>query len=84
MSTKLLENVGEGTELGKRTYIEGVVVESSCKCGATMKCDLGSDYLGYPVVGRWQNLYFYCDECDTEYEETVKVRILLNLEIKEE
>ena len=37
MSTKLLENVGEGTELGRRTYIEGVVVEPYCKCGATMK-----------------------------------------------
>lgn len=84
MGIKLLENVGKGTELGKRTYIEGVVVEKECSCGSVIEKDLSSDYLSYPTVGSWQSLYFYCEDCDTEYEETVEVRILLNLEIKEE
>lgn len=82
--TRILKDVGRGTELAKRTYIDGVVVEKKCECGEILQKDLGSDYLSYPSVGHWQSLCFYCDECDIEYEQDVKVRILLNLEIKEE
>ena len=84
MSIKILKNVGSGTELAKRTCLEGVVLEKKCECGAVLKNDLSSDYLSYPTVGSWENIYFYCDDCHAEYDDSVKVRIILDLEIKEE
>lgn len=82
---RVLENVAVGTELAKRTYLDDVMLEKDCdNCGSKMKHDLGSDYLSYPTVGSYQNIYMYCDECGTEYEEAMKVRIVLNLEIEED
>ena len=83
MSTKVIENVGVGTELAKRTYLDGVLIEKVCDCGNVIQVDLESDYLTYPTVGRFQNIYVYCDECGTEYPEgTLKVKIVLNLEVE--
>lgn len=78
-----LENVGQGTELDKRFYLDGVVLYKECKCGNIMEKDLESDYLSYPCVGYPEKLYLYCDECDVEYEEALKVTVSINLEVEE-
>lgn len=80
---KLIENVGIGTELGKRFYLEGVILEKECSCGNVMKVDLGSNYLCYPCVGHLERVYVYCDECDTEHNEALKVKVVVNLEVYE-
>ncbi len=85
MTTKILENIAVGTELAKRTCLEGVVLKKDCPvCGEEMSVDLESDYLSYPSVGRFENIYMYCEECDSEYEEALKVRIIMNLEVIDE
>lgn len=83
MSTKLLENVGKGTELDKRTYIDGVVIEKTCDCGEVLKCDLESDYLNYPVIGQPYSLSFYCDNCEKDFYDAVDVTIQLNLIVED-
>ena len=80
---KVLENVGVGTELTKRFYLDDVVITKECSCGAVMEKDLSSDYLSYPMVGYPENIYFYCDECGTEYEDAVKVTVIINLLVEE-
>lgn len=81
MSTKLLENVGKGTELDKRTYIDGVVVEKVCNCGEVLTFDLGRDYLNYPIVGQPYSLSFYCEKCEEDFDDAVEVTISINLTI---
>ena len=80
---KVLENVGVGTELEKRFYLDDVVITKECSCGAIMEKDLSSDYLSYPVVGYPENICLYCDKCDTEYEDYVKVTVIINLMIED-
>lgn len=80
---KLLENVGIGTELDKRFYLDGVILEKECLCGNIMKVDLGIQYLSYPAVGYPESIYMYCDECSTEYEAALKVKVVVNLEVYE-
>ena len=83
MSEYTLENVGIGTELAKRFTIDGVVLKKDCVCGETMTKDLSGDYLSYPCVGYPENIYMYCDECGTGYEEALKVTVRINLEVEE-
>lgn len=78
-----LENVGIGTELAKRFYLDGVVLKKKCDCGSIMEKDLGDYNLDYPYVGSPENIYMYCDECGSEYEEALKVTIRINLEVEE-
>lgn len=78
-----LENVGIGTELAKRFTIDGVILKKDCVCGETITKDLSGDYLYYPCVGYPENIYMYCDECGTEYEEALKVTVRINLEVEE-
>lgn len=79
---KLLENVAVGTELAKRTCLDGVVLEKKCDCGNMMSVDLGSDYLSYPVVGHSESVYMYCEECHKEHEEAFHIKIVMNLELE--
>lgn len=83
---KVLENIGKGTELAKRCYLEDTIISMKCRCGEVLKKDLSSDYLPYPVVGHETNLYFYCDECDSEYENEVSITLSINaiVEYKDE
>lgn len=78
-----LQNVGKGTELAKRFYLDGVILKKECDCGSVMEKDLGEYNLDYPCVGYPESIYMYCDECGTEYEEALKVTININLEVEE-
>ena len=71
----------EGVELGKRTYLPGVMLKSTCpKCGTPWTKDLGSDYLSYPVVGKPHNAYGYCHNEACEHEWPVMVIVRLTIE----
>lgn len=78
-----LENVGIGTELDKRFTLDGVVLYKKCKCGNIMEKDLEGGYLSYPCVGYPEKLYLYCENCEEEYEEALKVTVRINLEVEE-
>lgn len=81
--TYTLDNVGKGTELAKRFTINDVILKKECSCGTIIEKDLSRDYLYYPVVGYPENIYMYCDECGTEYEEAFKVTVNINLTVEE-
>lgn len=83
MSKYTLENVGIGTELAKRFTIEDVILKKECVCGAIMTKNLSGDSLSYPCVGYPEDIYMYCDECETDYEEALKVTVRINLEVEE-
>ena len=78
-----LENVGIGTELAKRFTLDGAILKKECSCGELLTVDLGGDYLSYPRVGLPEDIYLYCDECGTDYEEAFRVTIHINLEVEE-
>lgn len=53
----------------KRCYVEWAVIKIKCpECNTDNMLNLGSDYLSHPVVGQADWLYFYCDECDSDFE----------------
>lgn len=79
---KLLENVGIGTELDKRFYLGGVMLEKECSCGNIMKVDLGSQHLSYPCVGCPESIYMYCDECGKEHEDALQVTVNISLSVE--
>lgn len=74
----VFDNVGVGTELSKRFYLEGFKVKKDCICGVTLEEDVK---LEYPVVGYPEMMYFYCDECGEEYEDSVEVTVNISLEV---
>lgn len=78
-----LENVGVGTELDKRFYLDDVVLKRQCDCGHIMVKDLSEYHLSYPSVGYPESICMYCDECDTEYEDALRVTVRINLEVEE-
>ena len=39
--------------------------------------------MSYPVVGEYDSFSMYCDNCDTEHEEAVKIKIEINLVVEE-
>lgn len=80
---KVLKNVGVGTELAKRFYLEDVTLTKPCDCGHIMSIDLSTQCLDYPVVGNPESLYMYCDNCDKEHEDAIKVTISINLTVEE-
>jgi hypothetical protein len=51
----------------KRFYFDGKMGIDCPSCNSKMNRDFSSDYLSYPAPGN-QNWYFYCHECDCEYE----------------
>ena len=79
---KILKNVGVGTELSKRFNLDAKI-EKKCSCGHIMVYDLNRNYLSYPSVGIPENIYFYCDECNTDHKFPVKVTIRIDLEIED-
>ena len=79
----ILENVGKGAELAKRFHLNNVVINKVCNCGEILEYDLGRDYLSYPTVGYPENIYFYCNECGAEYEDSVSVEVQINLVVTE-
>lgn len=81
--TKVYENVGKGLELGKRTYLGGVVYEHECsKCGTKLKRDFGDDYLSHPEVGVSEKFSIYCYKCDDE-DVIGKIKVELKVTIED-
>lgn len=80
MKNLLLENVGVGTELAKRTHLEDVKIKRVCDCGEELEKDLSNDYLSYPVVGYPETLNFYCDKCEKDFDD-VTVTLSINLTV---
>lgn len=61
----------EAVDLGKRFYLPGVVLESSCpKCRCVWSLDLGSDYIDQYMSTETPievKAYCGCDGCDAEW-----------------
>lgn len=72
----------EALTLEKRTYLPGIVLKHKCDCGENLELNFSSDYLSYPTVGKKTSVIFYCGECDSEYEQKVKINMTLDVEEK--
>ncbi len=49
-----------------------------CKCGETVKQDLAGDhYLSHPVIGKPEDVGFWCEHCDNEWTEKMVLEITL-------
>ncbi len=52
----------------KRFYFDGKLEVNCPDCKSKMTRDFGTDYLSYPTFGDKETWYFYCDECESEFE----------------
>ena len=70
----------------KRCYILGAVAKLKCPdCGEEIEHDFGDQYLSHPEVGDDDDLCFYCDGCDKEWEAPMKVTsAVVTIEIDDE
>lgn len=75
-----IENVGVGTELGKRVYLENTIICDKCKCGHGNVLNLGSHRcLDYPEVGKKDILYYCCEQCGEDCQ--IEYKLEMNLTI---
>ncbi len=80
MSNKLKFKIKPGLELDKRTYLNGAVFETTCKCGEKLRCDFGDEYLSHPIVGEKEDFTIWCDECEDDIEiGTTKIQMTLTI-----
>lgn len=64
-------------ELDKRFYVPFVVQDDCEECGTVAKVDLEEQYLSYPVIGQPENIYFYCRNCEHEWQGRVVLDVTL-------
>jgi hypothetical protein len=63
----------------KRFYMPGIKVVSVCpKCNEERELDFNDQYLSYPVVNRFQNIYFYCEPCEENWDEEIMLEIKIS------
>lgn len=80
----------KGVDLGKRLYLEGVVLDLQCPhCKSIVEHDFGRQHLEYFISGDTETLdYLYCDACgeETDYSGTdkyfAKVKVDLHVTIE--
>lgn len=59
----------------KRCYVGDMVIEMPCpNCKNIIMNDFEEQYLSYPVVGRKDYIYFYCENCSSEFELPIKIK----------
>ena len=70
----------------KRCYVQGAVVKTKCpSCGHEMEVDFGDQYLSHPEVGEEDNVGFFCDGCEKEWEARGKViSAVVTIEVHDE
>lgn len=63
----------------KRFYMPGIKAFSVCpNCKREHEIDFIEQYLSYPVVNRFQNIYFYCEPCNENWEEEAMLEVKLS------
>lgn len=76
---KIVGKFTEGNIDVKRFYLPGISLESCCpKCGMKVTRDFGANYISYPVVGKPEPAYMYCEECDEEW----RVSLILDISVR--
>lgn len=75
----------EGEMPIKRFYFDGIVELDCPNCKSKISCNFGENYLSYPTPGEKFDLYFYCNDCDCEFDmpgklESIKVNISYELD----
>lgn len=58
----------------KRCYVDGKIMIKCPNCGEVITHNFKEHYLCNPEVGKKTDCYFYCDNCDHEYEIPMRVK----------
>jgi hypothetical protein len=62
----------------KRFYLPGVKAMDECaKCNRTIEIGYSDHYLSDPVAGDRCKIYFWCEDCDYEWEQEAVLKISL-------
>lgn len=72
-----IEEIDEKIELSKRTYLPFILKTNCNHCNKELVKDLTTNYLSYPIINTIQDICFYCNDCDKEQEEKVKLIVKL-------
>jgi hypothetical protein len=64
-------------ELNKRIYLP-FVLSIICECSNILENNLSTTCLNYPIIGKPEEISFYCNECEREYIK--KIKVLINIE----
>lgn len=70
----------EGLELSKRVYLPIEFNVKCPNCQAESIVDLEQYALSYPCTGEEQEVYWCCEECDTEHKYTVKIKMSVEVD----
>ena len=59
----------------KRLYLPIILKEACPKCSEVHVQDLQDDYISYPVFNGEEHMYFYCSECEHEWQPKIKISL---------
>lgn len=75
LEKKIISVEGEYPTDEKRYYLPIVLTKECESCKKLLEVDLDSNYLSYPIINKPYEIWFYCEDCDTEYKDFITLRI---------
>jgi hypothetical protein len=69
----------DGISSVKRLYVDIAIVKPCPQCGENVEHDFNESYISYGEV----SAYFYCDNCEYEWEVEADVTATVTIELKE-
>jgi len=72
-----IEGKAKGKIEVKRFYTPGITISDTCpKCGKEVTHG-GEEYFSYPTLGAKEMVYFYCGDCDEEWQDHVIIDLIV-------
>lgn len=82
MSVESIKLEGDFSIDVKRFYLPFIFNVECPHCGEKIEKDLNDQYLSYPDVNKEEEAYFYCDECEGEFEVPFTLEINITTDMK--
>jgi len=79
---KITKCTGDATDAicsVKRLYADLIIVRECPECNESVEHDFNQNYISYGEV----SLYFYCEDCEHEWELEADVTATVTVEVKE-
>ena len=80
-----MENIEikDEVEISEKRFYLPVEIKRGCPdCRSKCITDLSMHYLNYPTLNKKEKIYFYCIDCETEFECDIILKLSIEAETK--
>ncbi len=79
-----MKTIASGSINVKRFYLIGVQLREKCPtCGEMVEWDGDDQYVSYPVLGKVEKIYMYCDGCGNDFPKSIRLSLTVETFDKE-